>query len=311
MTLVSVVTPCFNEKDNVESCYNAVKKLFESTLIEFEYEHIFSDNSSFDGTKDILKRLASNDKNVKVLINSRNVGPFKNIWSALKHSSGDVVIPFLPADLQDPPLIIGQFISRWQSGDKVVYGIRTNRQESIILRFLRNTYYNIISKFAESEIPKNAGEFLLVDRETLNSVLETDDEYPYIRGLIAQTAAKSSSIEYTWQKRKSGKSKLTYFHLIDQAINGFVSTSRIPARIALLGGFIVSFIGVLLGILIAISFLIDSSTTLTNLPAVVVILLIFGGIQLFFTGLIGEYVLSIHGQVRRVPRMYIMDKINF
>ena len=311
MTLVSIVTPCFNEKDNVELCYNAVKKLFGSTLIDFEYEHIFSDNASLDGTKDILKRLASNDKNVKVLINSRNVGPFKNIWSALKHSSGDVVIPFLPADLQDPPLIIGQFISRWQSGDKVVYGIRTNRQESIMLRFLRNTYYNIISKFAESKIPKNAGEFLLVDRETLNSVLETDDEYPYIRGLIAQTAAKSSSIEYTWQKRKNGKSKLTYFHLIDQAINGFVSTSRIPARIALLGGFIISFIGVLLGILIAISFLIDKSTTLTNLPLVVVISLIFGGIQLFFTGLIGEYVLSIHGQVRRVPRMYIMDKINF
>jgi glycosyltransferase involved in cell wall biosynthesis len=311
MTLVSIITPCFNEKDNVESCYSSVKKLFASALSEFKYEHIFSDNASTDGTKEILIKLAKNDKNVKVLINSRNVGPFRNIWSALKYSSGDVIVPFLPADLQDPPLVIGQFISRWQEGDQVVYGIRTNRQESFLLRFLRNCYYSVISKFAESEIPKNAGEFLLVDRKTLDSVLETDDEYPYIRGLIAQTAAKSSCIEYTWQKRKHGKSKLTYFHLIDQAINGFVSTSRVPARIALLAGFVVSFIGVLLGIMIAMVHLFGDSTTLSNLPTVVLILLIFGGIQLFFTGLIGEYVLSVHGQVRRVPKMYIVDKINF
>jgi glycosyltransferase involved in cell wall biosynthesis len=208
----------------------------ESKLSEYEYEHIFADNSSIDGTVKKLKEIAFNDNRVKVIVNSRNVGPFRNMWNAMKSATGDAIVPLLPADLQDPPEVIPEFVSRWEKGDLIVYGVRENRQESLLMRFLRNFYYRIIARFADAVVPRNSGEFLLADKRIVRSVLSVDDTYPYIRGLIAQTAVQSSSVHYNWEKRKNGKSRNSFLDLLDQAINGFVSTSRLPARIALVFG---------------------------------------------------------------------------
>ena len=311
MKTISIITPCFNEELTVEICASELKKVMLRDLPGYNYEHIFTDNSSQDGTLEKLRNLAAQDSRIKVIANSRNVGPFRNMWNAMKSASGDVVIPLLPADLQDPPEVIPSFVSEWEKGFLIVYGVRSNRQERFMMRFARSLYYRIIRKFSADSIPLNSGEFLLADRKVIDSILSVDDQYPYIRGLIAQTGVKSSSVKYTWVRRNLGKSKNNFISLIDQAINGFVSTSRMPARITLILGFFLAFLGLAFAAFTAITVLLSDINIPIGIPTIIVGIFLLGGIQLFFLGLIGEYILSIHSQVRRVPPMFEIEKINF
>jgi len=311
MKKITVITPCFNEEVNVQICASELKKMMLEKLPSYEYEHIFADNASTDSTLQQLRALAEKDSRIRVISNSRNVGPFRNMWNAMKSASGDAVIPLLPADLQDPPSVIPELVKNWELGFLVTYGVRTNRQESFVMRFARGAYYRIIKKFASAVIPLNSGEFLLADRRVIDSILAVDDQYPYIRGLIAQTGVRSTSVPYTWVKRERGKSKNNLVALIDQAINGFVSTSRVPARLALLGGFVLSLLGVGYAIFTAFLALTSEAHLPMGIPTIIVGIFLLGGIQLLFLGLLGEYILSIHGQVRRVPPMFETERINF
>jgi len=311
MKKISVITPCFNEAENVEICASELKRVMSDQLPGYDYEHIFADNSSTDATLLKLRTLAAGDSRIRVISNSRNVGPFRNMWNAMKSATGDAVIPLLPADLQDPPTVIPELVKNWELGYLVTYGVRANRQESLIMRLARGTYYRIIKKFASAVIPLNSGEFLLADKKVVDSILAVDDQYPYIRGLIAQTGVRSTSVPYTWVKRERGKSKNSFISLIDQAINGFVSTSRVPARLALLGGFILSLLGVAFALFTTFLALTSESNTPVGIPTIIVGIFLLGGIQLLFLGLIGEYILSIHGQVRRIPPMFETERINF
>ena len=311
MKKLSIITPCYNEEVNVEICAQELKKVMSESLSNYEYEHIFADNASTDSTLMKLRQLAAEDKNIKVISNSRNVGPFRNMWNAMKSATGDAVVPLLPADLQDPPSVIPELVKHWEQGFLVTYGVRANREESLIMRLARGLYYRIIKKFASAVIPLNSGEFLLADKKVIDSILIVDDQYPYIRGLIAQTGVKSASVPYTWVRRERGKSKNSFISLIDQAINGFVSTSRVPARLALLGGFLLSFFGFAYAIFTAIMVLISDGTAPVGIPTIIVGIFLLGGVQLLFLGLIGEYILSIHGQVRRTPPMFEVERINF
>lgn len=311
MRKISIITPCFNEEQNVIECHERLMQTMKKSLPNYDYEHIFADNSSTDGTVQVLKQIALEDKHIKIIVNSRNVGPFRNMWNAMKSASGDAVVPLLPADLQDPPEVIPQFVERWESGDLIVYGVRENRQEPLVMRVLRNIYYRIIYRFSEAVIPRNSGEFLLADKRVITSILNVDDTYPYIRGLIAQTAVRASSVGYTWEKRKHGKSKNGWIDLVDQAINGFVSTSRLPARIALIFGFFLSFVGLLGAIVIFAMTLAGDQNTLAGMPTLLVAVFCFSGFQLLFLGIIGEYVLSIHSHIRRSPSMFEVERVNF
>ena len=311
MKKLSIITPCYNEEVNVEICAQELKKVMQEKLSGYDYEHIFADNASTDATLIKLRELAAKDDHIKVISNSRNVGPFRNMWNAMKSATGDAVVPLLPADLQDPPSVIPELVKHWEQGYLVTYGVRANREESIIMRMARGLYYRIIKKFASAVIPLNSGEFLLADKKVIDSILVVDDQYPYIRGLIAQTGVKSASVPYTWVRRERGKSKNSFISLIDQAINGFVSTSRVPARLALLGGFLLSFFGFAYAIFTAIMVLISDGTAPVGIPTIIVGIFLLGGVQLLFLGLIGEYILSIHGQVRRTPPMFEIERINF
>ena len=311
MKKLTIITPCFNEEQNVEICALELKRIMQEKLPGYDYEHIFSYNSSTDSTLLRLKEICLGDPHVKVIVNSRNVGPFRNMWNAMKSASGDAIIPLLPADLQDPPEVIPRLVQQWELGFLVTYGVRQNRQEVIVMRLARGAYYRIIKKFASTDIPINSGEFLLADRRIIDSILEVDDQYPYIRGLIAQTGVPSASVEYTWIKREHGKSKNSFFSLIDQAINGFVSTSRIPARLALLAGFGISMLGIAYALMTTILVLTSSNYIPIGIPTIIVGVFFLGGVQLLFLGLIGEYILSTHDQVRKRPAMFEIERINF
>jgi glycosyltransferase involved in cell wall biosynthesis len=309
-TKVSIITPCFNEELSIKLCISSVRELM-SQLDSYDYEHIIADNASQDRTVFIIKEEMKLDSKIKLIINSRNVGPFRNMWNALKSTTGDVVVPFLPADLQDPVDVIPEFLMHHANGALVVYGIRENRQEGFLLKNSRKLYYRIIKRFSDADIPINAGEFLLVDRIVLQSVLKIDDEYPYIRGLIAQTGVPYKTVSYNWDVRRYGKSRNSFINLIDQAINGFVSTNRVTGRLVLLSGFFISFVSLSTAFIMTLSFLFLAPEVEKGIPLLLVSMFFMGGIQIFFLGILGEYIMSTHTQVRKSPPMFEIERLNF
>lgn len=307
---ISIITPCYNEEDNVRDCANAVATIMSANLPKLRYEHIFVDNSSTDNTLKELRAIATRNKSVKVIVNSRNIGPFRNMYRGMKRATGKTIIPMLPADLQDPAELIPMLYREWEKGALVVYGVRKNRQESLFMRCVRGVYYRIIKLMSETDIPLNAGEFMLIDKRISDEILKLNDHYPYIRGLVAQSTSKSSFVPYTWVRRQKGKSKANWFQLIDQAINGLISTSRAPARLALITGFVISSLGILGGLYNLFASLAGFEHATSGIPTLIISLFFFGGIQLFFTGLLGEYILSIHSQTRKLPDAFDVETIN-
>lgn len=307
--ILSIITPVYNEEESIESCIRKVSEIMTKHLPDLAYEHIVSDNASKDKTRTILQKMSKTNPNLRVLINSRNVGPVLNIWSALKYAKGEFIIPFLPADLQDPVEVVPRFYNQIiESPDvDVIFGIRKNRKEFFLLKISRSIYYKIIRKFGGSSLPEHAGEFLITRKSLINSILETNHEYPYIRGLVSQSSSNFLTLEYDWDLRKHGISKNNYWTLLDEAINGFVSVSKIPARLALIFGFMLSFFGVIFALLNIVFAVISTETVSRGIPTIIIGIFLFGGIQLGFLGLIGEYVLSLHNQVRKSPRHTVRE----
>ena len=282
---LTIITPCFNEEESVLKCFQSLRDVMSKQLPGVSYEHIFADNSSTDGTVEVVKSFLKDDSRVKLIVNSKNIGAPRNIYRALSRAKGSAVVPMLPADLQDPADVIPDFYREWKAGSLIVFGQRIERQENFVMRSLRGLYYRIIKRFASSDIPINAGEFMLIDRKVVDLLVSMRENNPYLRGLIAQVGVKSSYINYRWGKREFGKSKATPFVLIDTAINGLVSTSRLPARIALLSGFMFSIIGILLGFWSLMASLFSNSLVGSGIPTIIVAIFFIGGVQLFFLGL--------------------------
>lgn len=308
---ISIITPCYNEEGNVEACYQATRQVMEADLPQYDYEHIFADNASSDRTFALLRGLAAQDKRVKVIRNSRNVGPFRNTFHALQYATGDAILVLLAADLQDPPELIPEFVRHWEQGKAIVYGVRSKREEPYWLRTCRKIYYRLVERMSGIRIPVDAGEFQLIDRAVLDSLQQVDDYYPYIRGLIAKTAMPSVGIPYTWRQRHSGKSKNNLLALIDQALNGIISTSKTPIRICILLGILLAFLSVAYAVAQLFYNLILPGTSPMGVPTLIVAQFFFNGLILFFFGILGEYVSAIHEQIRRGPPMVPLDLINF
>jgi polyisoprenyl-phosphate glycosyltransferase len=310
--LITIITPCYNEADNVEECYHAIRALFTGELSAFDYEHIFADNASNDSTPEILRRLAAADKNVKVILNARNFGPFRSDFNALQSTRGDAVMVFFAADQQDPPEVIPEMVRKWESGFEVVYGVRANREEGLIMRTTRRAYYRLVRRFAEIDIPPDAGEFQLIDRKIVAQLTKIEDYYPYTRGLIANCGFRRVAVPYTWKARRKGFSKNRLYHLFDQGLNGLISFSNVPMRLCLLAGMMISLIStVVAGLNAAINLLYLRRLAPPGIPTLIVAVFFFGGVQLFFLGVLGEYLSAIHGQVRRRPLVIERERINF
>jgi glycosyltransferase involved in cell wall biosynthesis len=310
--LISIVTPCYNEEANVVECYETVRRLFEQRLPEYDYEHIFCDNASTDSTVTILRKLAAEDRRVKVIVNARNFGPYNSTFNGILSTSGDAVVLFLAADLQDPPELIADFVRNWESGYEIVYGIRKMRQEGILLRSIRKAYYNLIAKVANINLVPNVGEFQLVDRRVIGALKQFEDYYPYIRGMIAYCGFRSTGIAHTWKARKKGFSKNRLHHLVDQGLNGLVSFTKVPLRMCMGFGFLVALVSIaysLIALLITVAF--RGELVAPGIPTLIVALFFFSGVQLFFFGLLGEYIAAIHFQVRKRPLVIERERVNF
>jgi glycosyltransferase involved in cell wall biosynthesis len=308
---ISVVTPCFNEQDNIAECAEAVRRVFARDLPGYDFEHIFCDNASNDGTPDALRALAARDPRVRVILNARNFGPFRSAFNGILSTTGDAVLLMLAADLQDPPDLLPQFVKLWEQGNEVVCGVRQVREEGWLMRTVRRAYYWAVSKFADIKIPRNAAEFQLVDRKVIDALRRCDDYYPYIRGLVANCGFRWVAVDYTWRPRRRGFSKNRLYHLIDQGLNGLISFSNMPMRLCMLVGFLLSAASIIYAAFTVGFHLLHSGSAPAGIPTLIAALFLFSGVQMFFFGVLGEYISAIHFQVRRRPLVIERERINF
>jgi len=307
--LLSVVTGCYNEEENVEEVYQQVKSVFDS-LGGYNYEHIFIDNASTDSTAEILKQIASRDNNVKIIINTRNFGHIRSPYHAMIQANGDAVI-LIVADLQDPPKLISEFIRKWEEGYKLVIGVKTKSEESFLFFGIRKSYYYLINKLSDTELVKNFTGFGLYDREVINALRKINDTYPYLRGLVSELGYDLAKIEYEQPLRKRGFTKNNFYTLYDMAMLGITNHSKIPLRLATFIGFVVSILSLLIGTAYLIFKIMFFDRYEAGIAPLVIGLFFFGAVQLFFIGIIGEYVGSIHTQVLKRPLVIEKERINF
>ena len=310
MKKITVVSPCFNEEENVRACYEAIKAVFAAELPNYEREHIFTDNCSEDRTPDILRDIASLDTNVKVIFNARNFGPFRSLFNGLRYATGDAIVVFMPVDLQDPPELIPEFVHHWENGIEVVAGARVNRNETRLLRACRWLFYRIVNGLSDFEIPPDVGEFQLIDRKVWKAVVSHRDHYPYIRGIIASCGFKRLIIPYTWRTRQRGLSKNNIPRLIDQALNGIFSFTNAPMRLCTFAGLALAFVCLAFAAYSVINYFLFPHLAPRGTTTIIASIFFLSGVQLAFIGILGEYVTSTHSQVRRGPLVIESERLN-
>lgn len=309
---ISIITPCYNEEENVRDCYHAVKALFTGPLQNYHREHIFCDNCSLDRTVEILREIATTDPVVKVILNASNFGPMRSTYNGVLNASGDAILLFLPADMQDPPDLLPQFVNLWEQGYEIVYGIRATRAESWLMSSVRRVYYRLISSLSYIKVPPDVGDFQLIDRKVLLAMRQIDDAYPFMRLMTFECGFRAIGVNYHWQARRKGFSKNRLSSLIDQGLNGIITFTNVPLRIALFTGTIVASLSILYAfVTVIISLVVRGEVAPPGITTLIVALFFFSGVQLFFLGMMGEYILAIYGQVRKKPLVIERERINF
>jgi glycosyltransferase involved in cell wall biosynthesis len=307
---ISVVSSCYNEEGNLQEFYNRVTKILAG-FPKYSYEIIMAENCSTDRSREILRKIAEQDKNFKVILNACNVGPNRSSYNALLHASGDAAIP-MSSDLQDPPEIISDFIKKWESGYHVVVGIKTQSKENSIMFGFRRFFYWLLSKFSDDDqiIPNFTG-FGLYDRKVLDAMRLFNEPAPYIRGLVSKIGFRRTEVEFTQPLRKHGRSKNNFFTLYSTAMTGFVNHSKLPLRLATFLGFCLAGISLLIALGYFIYKIAFWDTFNLGIAPVVIGLFFFSAVQLIFIGIIGEYIGAILTQVKNHPLVIEEEKINF
>ena len=308
MKTISIVTPCFNEVDNIEELSVLIQKTM--TGLNYDYEHLFIDNGSVDGTVDKIRALAGKDTHIKAIINTRNFGHIRSPYYGLLQAGGDAVI-ILASDLQDPPERIPEFIREWESGFKVVIGVKSKSKESGFFYFFRTLYYKTLRSLSDVELIEHFTGFGLYDQKVIEILRNLDDPYPYFRGLIADIGFPIARIEFEQPRRKRGISKNNFFTLYDIAMLGLTGYTKVPLRIATMFGFLSAGISFLVGLIYLLYKLSDWQNFSLGLAPVVIGLFFLGSIQLIFLGIVGEYIGAIYTQVMHRPLVIEKERINF
>jgi glycosyltransferase involved in cell wall biosynthesis len=301
MKKITVVSPCYNEEDNVAQCHATVAAIFARDLPGYAREHIFVDNASTDRTVAILREIAAADPAVRVVVNARNFGVFRSTFNGLRHATGDATLVMLPVDLQDPPELLPDFVALWEQGYEVVAGARSTREEGLVLRSSRKAFYRIINALSDFELSPDVGEFQLIDRKVLDAVLSHNDHYPYIRGIIASVGFRRIIVPYVWKARKRGVSKHSLMMMIDQALNAIFAFTKAPMRFCTMAGAAIATLCLIFSAFSVIAYLVDPSVAPRGTTTIIVSLFFLSGIQLLFIGMLGEYITAIHNQVRGGP----------
>jgi polyisoprenyl-phosphate glycosyltransferase len=308
MKTITVVTPCYNEEDNVEEVWRQTRAVFK-TIEGIDYRHLFIDNFSTDATPEILRRMAAEDPRVQVILNARNFGHIRSPYHGLLQAEGDAAI-LLVADLQDPPELMREFVHHWQQGAKLVVGVKPSADESGLMFAVRRAYYRFITRIADVKLIQNFTGFGLYDRRVLEVLRRIDDPYPYLRGLVSEVGFEPVKLPYNQPLRKRGITKNNFYSLYDMAMLGITSHSRVPLRIATIAGFFLSGLSLTISIIYLLLKLVFWNTFAAGTAPILFGLFFFTSVQLFFIGLLGEYVGAILTQVMKRPLVVERERIN-
>ena len=307
--LISFIIPVFNEDGNIQRCYDSITEMMQTLSDRYDYELIFTDNHSTDGSFVQLQQLALHDRRVKVLRYSKNFGHQRSVYTGYAHSSGDIAVQ-IDSDLQDPPDLVPEFIKLWEEGYKVVYGVRKTRKEGWLINRIRHVFYRLINMISEDELPIDAGDFRLVDRRVVDELCKVEDYQPYLRGTIAAMGFEQIGVPYDRQERTWGESKVPLTAMIRIALDGVLNHSVAPLRFAVYTGLLVSTVtfGLFLGFLI--SRLWFGNNWPPGFATTTILILMSITLNAFFLGIIGEYLGRIYRQGKRRPMVVIEEELN-
>jgi glycosyltransferase involved in cell wall biosynthesis len=310
MKKISIVIPTFNEEGNIHYAYEKVSKVMKTSCDNYDYEIIFIDNFSTDGTRSLLKDLCKKDSKVKVILNAKNFGFTRSTYYGMLQSTGDCTV-LIFCDMQDPPELITDFIKQWEAGYKIVVGIKKRSQENRIMYAMRSAYYKLIKKIGEIDHIEQFTGFGLYDKSFIEVLRNLRDPMPYLRGIVAELGYERYEISYEQEKRKYGKSGFSFFKLYDVAMLGITSYSKVVMRCATIIGFSIAIISFLVAILTLILKLFNWDYFNVGMAAIITGIFLMGSIQLFFIGLVGEYILNINTRVMSRPLVIEEERINF
>lgn len=306
--LISIVTPCYNEEDNIDELYQRIAAVMAT--LPYDYEHICIDNASTDSTVRRIKDIAARDKRVKLIVNSRNFGHIKSPYYGILQSRGDACI-LIASDLQDPPEMIVEFIKKWEEGYKTVLAVKPESEESSAMFFLRKIYYRFITRISEVPLVQNATGAGLFDRIVVDVLRNIHDSYPYFRGLLCEIGFPIATVPFKQPRRQRGITKSNFYTLYDIAMLGITNHSKVPLRLMAMGGFLLSVLSLFAAFGFLVAKLVFWDYFQMGISPILIGIFFFGAIQMFFIGLLGEYIASIHTQVRNMPLVIEAERVNF
>ena len=306
--LISIITPCFNEEDNVEELHRRIAAVMQK--LPYEYEHIFIDNASIDATVEKIKSIAASDKRVKLIVNVRNFGHIRSPYYALLQASGDACIA-IASDLQDPPEMIPEFIEKWEQGFKTVLAVKPKSTEPSLTFFIRKMYYRFTTRISEIPLIQNATGAGLYDKAVIDILRKINDPYPYFRGLLCEIGFPIATVPFNQPRRQRGVTKNNFYTLYDIAMLGITNHSKIPLRLMAMGGFVLSLLSLLVAFSFLIAKLVNWNSFQLGMAPILIGIFFFGALQTFFIGVLGEYIGSIHTQVRHLPLVVEKERVNF
>ena len=310
MKTISVMIPTYNERENAQAIYEAVRDVIKKELPAYDYEILFIDNKSTDGTREIIESICSSDPKVKAIFNQKNFGQFNSPYYGIIHTSGDCTITMC-ADFQDPVEMIPEFVHEWENGYRVVIGIKSRSRENPVMYVIRAMYYAALKKMSSVEIIKQFTGFGLYDKTFVETLRELKDPTPFMRGIVAELGPDRKEIEYTQPKRRAGKTHNNLFTLYDAMMLSFTSYTKSGMRIATFAGFSIAAISFIIGIAYLVLKLVMWDKFAVGYAPMMISLYFMGGLLLAFMGFMGEYVMAMNTRLMNRPLVVVEKTINF
>ncbi|MEG0834610.1 MAG: glycosyltransferase family 2 protein [Hydrogenoanaerobacterium sp.] len=310
MKKISIVVPCYNEEKSVHKMHQIITDLFATELKNYDYELIFVDDLSPDNTRAEIEKICAQDKKTKAVFNAKNFGYTRNVFQSLLYGDGDATFMFF-GDMQDPPQLLPQFVEKWEQGKKVIIGQKINSSESKILFFLRTMYYKVVKRFSSVKQVSHFNGYGLYDREFIDVLRQIDDSQPYLKGIVGEFAMKQEIIQYEQSIGMREKSNVNFGRAYDAAMIGITSYTKTFMRMATFVGAGLGVLSGLFAMYIFLSKLLNWNTYPYGTASIIIGVFFIGAVQLFFTGILGEYILSINTRTMRRPLVVVEKKINF
>lgn len=310
MKTISIVVPCYNEEENVEALADALRETFRTSLESYKYEIIFIDNDSKDGTREIIRRLAGEDKGIKGIFNAKNFGQFNSPYYGMLQSTGDCTV-LMAADFQDPVEMIPQYVREWENGYRIVIGIKKSSQENPLMYWLRGCYYKMIKKLSDVEQIEQFTGFGLYDRRFIQVLRELDDPTPFLRGIVAELGFRRKEIPYEQPKRRAGKTSNNFYRLYDAAMLSVTSYTKVGLRLATIFGAACGAVSMIVAVVYLVMKLMYWDRFAAGMAPLLIGMCFLGSVQIFFIGMVGEYILAINSRVMKRPLVVEEERINF